>query len=131
MDEQIRIIEDKIQEGYEAVHEAEQTTLEAIANDFKQHVDLIMEEFENAVSGIYNSLDELQSAFDRQKEINDRYLEQYEKTYEINKLNRQINQSLDKTDNLKSQKELRELQSQLLAMNEAGVEVSQRDIEYM
>ena len=131
MDEQIRIVQDKIQEGYEAVHEAEQATLEAITDDFKQHVELIMEEFENAVSGIYNSLDEIQSAFDRQKEINDRYLEQYEKTYEINKLNRQINQSLDKTDNLKSQKELRELQSQLLAMNKAGVEVSQRDIEYM
>ena len=131
INEQIEAVEEAVQEGMEGVQEAEAAALEAVNKNFETQVNLIVETFEEAISGMYKNLEELEEAFDRQKEISDRYLENYEKTYEISKLNRQINQSLDKTDNVKSQKELRELQSQLLAMNEAGVEVSQRDIEYM
>lgn len=131
INEQIEAVEDAVREGMKSVQEAEEAALEAVNKNFETQVNLIVETFEEAISGMYKNLEELEEAFDRQKEISDRYLENYEKTYEISKLNRQINQSLDKTNNLKSQKELRELQSQLLAMNEAGVEVSQRDIEYM
>ena len=48
----------------------------------------------------------------------------YEKQNEINKLNRSIQDSIDKTDNVASQKELRKLQQELLAMQEDGVNVS-------
>jgi hypothetical protein len=58
-------------------------------------------------------------------------LQQYEKTYEISKLNRSIQDSIDKTDNIASQKEMRKLQQELLDMQADGVNVSKRDIEYM
>lgn len=108
-----------------------QNALQAAADAFAASVDLIVENFEESVSGAYGSLDALQEAFDKQREINERYLEDYEKTYEISKLNRKINQDLAKTTSAKSSKELRDLQEELLALNEEGVNVSQRDIEFM
>ena len=130
-DEQIKHAEETLRESTEEFMGDWETALQAAADAFGEDVQQIAENFSEAVSGIYKNLEELQEAFDRQKEVNDRYLEGYEKTYEISKLNRQIAQSIDKTDNIGSQKELRDLQKQLLAMNEAGVEVSQKDIEYM
>ena len=130
-DEQIKNAQEKVREATEEFMGDWETALQTAADAFAESVEQIVETFSESVSGIYKNLDELQEAFDRQKETDERYLDTYEKTYEISKLNRQIAQSIDKTSNVGSQKELRDLQKQLLDMNEAGVEVSQRDIEYM
>ena len=68
---------------------------------------------------------------ERQKEINERYLQDYKKTYEINKLNRKITQDIAKTTSNKSAKELRDLQNELLEMSKEGNQISKLDIEYM
>lgn len=130
-DKQIEYAEEQVRTATEEFNDSWSNALEATAEAFSTHVDSIIENFSESVSGVYKNLEQLQEAFDRQTEINDRYLEQYEKTYEINKLNRSIQDSIDKTDNVGSQKELRKLQQELLVLNEAGVNVSQRDIEYM
>jgi predicted nucleic acid-binding Zn-ribbon protein len=101
-----------------------ENALTAAADAFANHVDTIVENFSEAMGGVYKNLEQLQEAFDRQTEVNDRYLQQYEKTYEINKLNRSIQDNIDKTDNVASQKELRKLQQELLAMQKDGVNVS-------
>ena len=108
-----------------------ENALQVAADNFAMSIELVAEEFSEAMGGIYKNLEQLQEAFDKQKEKNDRYLEQYEKTYEINKLNRSIQDSMDKTDNIAAQKELAKLQKELLAMNESGVKMSKYDIEYM
>jgi hypothetical protein len=47
--------------------------------------------------------------WDRMGEVADRYLKTYEQAYEINKLNRQIEQSISATDNVKARRELKSL----------------------
>lgn len=123
--------EDTLIDATSDFQDAWQNAVQAAADTFANSVDLIIEEFESSISGIYGTLSTLQEQFDQQSEISDRYLENYEKTYEINKLNRKITQDIAKTTNTKSQKELRDLQSDLLEMSEEGNKVSQRDIEFM
>lgn len=123
--------EDTLIDATGEFQDAWQNAVQTAADTFANSVDLIIEEFEASVSGIYGTLSALQEQFDQQSEISDRYLENYEKTYEINKLNRKINQDIAKTTNAKSQKDLRNLQAELLEMGEEGNKVSQRDIEFM
>ena len=66
---------------------------------------MIAEEFSKAVSGTFNTIEQMREAFDRQQEVSKRFLADYEKTYEISKLNRNIAKSIDNTKNIKAQKE--------------------------
>jgi predicted nucleic acid-binding Zn-ribbon protein len=50
------------------------------------------------------------------------------KQYELSKLNRKLQQDLDKTDNTKAQKELLKLQKEIEGYQESGVEMSERDL---
>lgn len=129
--EQMEAAEETLNDATNEFYDSWQNALQAAADAFAASVETIVENFEKSVSGAYDSLDALQEAFDRQKEINERYLDTYEKTYEINKLNRKINQDIAKTINIKSQKELRNLQEQLLDLNKEGSKVSERDIQFM
>lgn len=130
-DEQIEIAEEKVQELTTTLQENLSTGLEASISSFQDTVDQIVEGFSEAVSGIYDSIEEMREAWDRQGEIAERYLNTYQQTYEINKLNRQIQNSIDKTDNVGSQRELRELQQEMLEMTKDGQQLSKYDLEYL
>ena len=121
-----------------AVNEAEtsfmeswNTNLELAANAFKESVEIIAEEFSQAVSGIYGSIEEMRVAFDRQQEVSKRFLADYEKTYEISKLNRNITNQIDNTKNVKAQRQLAELASEINAYSIEGRQMSKIDLEYM
>jgi endonuclease IV len=55
--------------------------LQVAADAYRESVEQIVETFSESVSGIYKNLEELQEAFDRTKEKDERYLATYEKTY--------------------------------------------------
>jgi predicted nucleic acid-binding Zn-ribbon protein len=115
----------------ENFYETWETALTAAADAFKQNVELIAEEFDKSVSGIYNSLEEMQTAFDRQKEISELYFQNYKKVYEISKLNRQISKDLAKTDNVKAQRELNNLAAEINAYNKDDAKMSEYDLGYL
>ena len=85
----------KVQEAAENFESNWENALQMAADAFSSSVENIAEEFSKAVSGIYDSLEEMQSAFERLQEVEERYLADYEKTYEISKLNRKIMESID------------------------------------
>lgn len=67
--------------------------------------------------------------YDKQKKIDDLYLDTYKKTYETNKLLRDINKSINDTDNIKGQKALRDLQKEILGYQDEGVQLTEYQIE--
>ena len=77
------------------------------------------------------SLEELQQAFDQQQEISQLYVQDYKKIYELSKLTRDISTSIDQTDNLKATRELAELQQTIAEYEEAGVQMSEYEIEHL
>ena len=108
-----------------------EATLEAAAEAFEQAVDTTISAFEKALSGTYGSLDGLQTAFDQASEIADRYVDDYKEIYELNKLNRDITNSIDDTDNIKAKKALRDLQKEIVALQEDDVQMSEYDLEHL
>lgn len=130
-DEMIKEMEDRTQDLGTSLQDALTTGLEAAADAFKDTVNQIADNFGKAVSGIYDSISEMREGWDKQLEVAERYLKTYEQTYELNKLNRQIQKSIDASDNVASQKQLRSLQKEMLSMSEDGQQLSKYDLEYL
>ena len=123
--------EDKYAQALQDRDSAWVGALQVAADAFKSAVDTVIETFEESLSGIYGSFEELQNAFDQQKEISERYLADYERIYELSKLNRDINESLNDTDSIAGKKALRDLQKQINAMQASGVEISKNDLDFL
>lgn len=130
-DEQIKVAEEKSQELTTTLQEALSNGLQLAADDFALTVEQIADSFSKAVSGIYDDIENMRDGWGRMQEVADRYLETYEKTYEINKLNRKIQDSIDKTDSVASQKELRDLQNEMYEITKDGQQLSKYDLEYL
>ncbi|MBP3801515.1 MAG: hypothetical protein J6I85_05805 [Clostridia bacterium] len=73
----------------------------------------------------------LSEEFARKNEIADIYVEDYEKIYQLSKLNRDINKSLDDSTTLASKAKLRDIQKEINDLQESGVEVSQYDLDVL
>ena len=108
-----------------------EATLEAAAEAFEQAVETSISAFEKAISGTYGSLDALQTAFDQASEIADRYVDDYREIYELSKLNRDITNSIDNTDNVKAKKALRDLQKEIVELQESDVQMSEYDLKHL
>lgn len=128
---QIETVEEKLRELTENFQTTWADALQVVADAFESRVDQIVENFSESVSGIYKNLDELSEFMEREKEIDERYLDNFEKVYEINKLNREVNNSINNAASEVTAKKLRDFQENLLAMQKEGVNVSKYDVEFM
>jgi len=63
-------------------------------------------EYDKLLSPVYGSLDYLSEAYDREKEVDEDYVQDYEKLYQLNKLNRDLTKVLGDTDGLKNKEQL-------------------------
>ena len=130
-DKQIDAVEEKLRELTENFQTTWADALQVVADTFESRVDQIVENFSESVSGIYKNLDELSEFMEREKEIDERYLDNFEKVYEINKLNREVNNSINNAASEVTAKKLRDFQEDLLAMQKEGINVSKYDVEFM
>lgn len=124
----------KAQEAYDEAntnwYESLENALQKAADAYQARIEQISKTFEKSVSGIAGTLSEESSQFDIISEINSQFLDEFEKSYEISKLNRQINQSISKMSNQSSTTGLKKLQQEILDMGKEGNKVSKKQIEY-
>ena len=121
----------KVREAKEDLLSSWQEALTTANEYFQASVDNAIKGFERAMAGTYGSLDKLQDAYNKQKELNDFYLDDYKQIYELSKLTRDITKSMDETDNIASKNKLREIQQEIVDLQEAGVELTQYDLDYL
>ena len=129
--ETMEVLEEEATSLAEEVNSKWSSALETAADNFEKEVNRIMEAFEKANSGIYGSFDAMQEAFNQQKEIGDRYVDDYQKIYELSKLNRDLTNSIDSTDSVKGKQLLKDLQKEINALQESETEMSQHDLDYL
>lgn len=98
---------------------------------FENNVQLVMEEFEDAISSIYGSLDAMKEAYDQNKVLREQYLEEYERIYELNKLNRDITNSMDDVDSIAAKQTLRDLQEEINELQRSGAQISKYDLDML
>lgn len=129
---------DTLKEIDKQVHSAEenfldtwQEALERAHDIFEEEMDNIVKEFEDGISPIYGSIEALQDAITRANELNDQYLSDADKTYELNKLRRQIEGSIDDTDIIPHKQALNKLQDELNKKLKDGSKISEYDLKIL
>lgn len=105
-------------------------TLEAIATQFELAVERAVQAFNDAIYE-FGGLEGMSDDFSRQKEMDDMYLEDYQQIYELSKLTRDINNTIDDTENIAGKQKLKKLLEEINKLQEDGVEMSEYDLEYL
>jgi hypothetical protein len=127
----LKQLDEEVQGAHQDMMSSWETALEAASNAFEEAVESTIATFEEAISGTFGSLEDLQAAFDQQTEITERYVDDYKKIYELSKLNRDIINSIDETDNVKAKRALRDLQEEINELQESNTQMSQYDLDHL
>lgn len=124
-------MDENVQSASESFQSAWEDALTAANEAFEAAVDQIIQAYDDAAAGLMGSMSDLQDAFDRKSDLSSQYLADYEKIYQLTKLNRDLENSIDSTSNTKAKAELLELQSKINAYEEAGIDISEYQMEQL
>ena len=137
-EEELKMWEDTVNQMQEAVYESEDElysavseVVEAAAERYEQAMDQAFKTFEKQIAGQAGSLEELSNQMDRAKQTSEHYLKDYQKIYELTKLNRKITDSIDESSNVKAKQALRDLQKEINEYQKESNEMSQYDLDYL
>ena len=122
------------QEGLELEEQAIsnlEATLSAASELFANNIARAILDMESALAEGFGSLEYLQDYYEQQKAIDDLYLDEFERTYEINKLMRSLSKSIDDTSNISAKQKLKEVQDEINQAAEKENELTSQDIELL
>ena len=108
-----------------------EAALQAARDAFLAETDMQLKQLEEKMAGTYGTIANMQEAFKRESEVRERYLQDYEKIYELSKLNRELMKKMDETSNLKAKREMANLQEEILKYQKEGREMSDYDLKYL
>lgn len=123
LDEEARSAQDTFLQAWE-------DALSGLADQFEQTVDRVVKNFSKSVYQV-GGLEGLANDFSQQKDDSDMMLDDYQKIYELSKLSRDINKTIDDTDVISGKQKLKKLLEQVNDLQADGVEMSQYDLEYL
>lgn len=123
LDEEARSAQDTFLQAWE-------DALSGLADQFEQTVDRVVKNFNKSVYQV-GGLEGLANDFSQQKDDSDMMLDDYQKIYELSKLSRDINKTIDDTDVISGKQKLKKLLEQVNDLQANGVEMSQYDLEYL
>ena len=119
----------KVQEDQQALQEEMTNTLDALTAAYEEEVESIMRTFEDTMSGKYGNLTQLEASLQRDKELSEQYLQDYEKIYELSKLNRDIVNSIDSNDSVNAKNKLRDIQKEINDLQANNVKLTQYETD--
>lgn len=125
--EELEEMEKKIEEAHEGMLASWSETLEAASDEFDTRVEITIQKLKDSISAY--GLENLSDRYTKAKDINEQYLSELDKEYELNKLIRQIENSIDSTDNLAAKEALNKLLDEQNKKLEKGVQLSQYDLD--
>ena len=118
-----------VEESHDEMLGSWEEVLQAASDQFDQAIELTIQKLKDAISEY--GLDGLADRYEKAKTVNEQYLSQLDKEYELNKLIRQMEKSVDETDNIKAKQILNDLLDQANEKMAENVQLSQYDLEYM
>lgn len=123
LDEDARSAQDTFLQAWE-------DALNSLADQFEQTVNRVVQNFNKTIYNL-GGLEGLANDFSRQKEDSDMMLDDYQKIYELSKLSRDINKTIDDTDIISGKQKLKKLLGQVNDLQADGVKMSKYDLEYL
>ena len=130
-EEELQQANTTFEEAHKDFLEAWKDTLNKTMEIYKDTVEQASKDFEKSFSPLFSTLELLQDQFAREKELGDLYADNYQRIYDLSKLNRDIEQSILDTDNLKGKQRLRDLQEEINQLQEDGTELSEYDLDIL
>lgn len=131
-EETLNTLNKNLREMEKAVEDSEDNMLKQTEEALQQAEEL----FKRAIESAKDSFKELTSVtdwdmtkFDRLKSLDDEYLDDYQKIYEFAKLTRDIENSIDNADTIRSKERLREITQEIADIEAEGREVSQYEVD--
>jgi len=126
--EKVRELETASEEAYEAFISSWQSTIEAATEFFESKVEAIIQHFKDNL--FVDGLDAMADKLDKVNDVRERYLDDFDRWYEISKLNREIDKEIDDTSNLSTKRRLADFQKEILKYQEEGALMSQYDLDH-
>lgn len=120
-----------IQDQTEQTAQAWEDAMRGIQQAYADTVQVALDDWQTKMAGLAGSADMLKLSFDMATDLDDNYLDDYDKIYELTKLTNNINKSIDETDNLKSKEDLIELMEKVNKLNESDAEISQYTVDIL
>lgn len=131
MEEQLKELEDKVADSTETWASSFEEAISVIQDAFTDAIQAAADKFDETMAGTYGSLEKLQDTYDKQKTLDDLTLDTYEKIYQLNKLNRDITNSIDDTDNIAGKQKLLELQKEINEAQNSTTEMTEYEVEFL
>ena len=131
MEEQLEELEDKVADATESWASSFESAIQVIQEAFTDAIQAAADKFDETMAGTYGNLEDLQDAYDKQKSLDDLTLDTYEKIYQLNKLNRDITNSIDDTDNIAGKQQLLELQKEINDAQASTTEMTQYEVDFL
>lgn len=128
--------QDMIDTTEEAMNDAKESMLAQI-QDYAEQAATIFEEtltesLATMAKNMYGmTVDDAQAAFDRYTTLSEDFLQDYQKIYELSKMTRSIQASINDIDNIKAKQALRDLQEEINEYQAEGVQMTQYEVDYL
>ena len=122
-------VNEKVTEAHENWLSSWNDAVQTARDNFEYMLEGIIESFNEAMAGAFGNLDYLSDAFERKQETDEQYLQDYDRLYELSKLQRDLNNTLSDTRGLENRKALLALQREINELQASGVRLSQYDVD--
>ena len=127
---QVEVLKQETEKASDEFLASWEETLEAAQDLFEMRVEMAVNILSNALSP-FETLEDFQDKYEKAKTVNEEYLDDAERLYELNKLNRQLNLQLADANDLLAKQKLRDIQQEIHDLQADGVQMSQYDLEYL
>ena len=130
---QIDDIDSSLRDAQEELLSLWQEGLQMARDEFERAIEEAVNVYNMALSGMYQTIKRLEDTYSRKKEIQDEYLEDYEKYYQLSKLERDINGTIDDlaASGMKNNKGLARVLKEVNDAQKSGAELSQYDLDVL
>lgn len=131
-------IEETRQELYSKMNEAEgeiysnmQELVSNIADAIEVGAEVITEQISDSLGGMFYDFDSMMDEYNQREELRLFFLEDYDKTYQLESLLRDIDDVMDDVTDPGRLQEYQSLIDEINAANEEGVQITQNDIDLL
>lgn len=131
MQKELDSMRDTLNEQVEDTAQKWEDCMRGIQEAYEDTVSVALDDWQTKMAGLAGSADMLQLSFDMATDIDDNYLDDYDKIYELSKLSADINNSIDDTDNIQSKEDLVALMEKVNELNESDADISQYTVDVL
>lgn len=131
MQKELDEMRDALNEQVEDTAQKWEDCMRGIQEAYEDTVSVALDDWQTKMAGLAGSADMLKMSFEMATDIDDNYLDDYDKIYELSKLSADINNSIDDTDNLQSKEDLIALMEKVNELNESDADISQYTVDVL